>query len=357
MIVKDESEVIERCLASVKPLIDHWIIVDTGSSDGTQKIIQEFMKDVPGKLYERKWVDFSHNRNEAMALAKGHGDYLLFIDADERLPAGATLPPLTQDYYMIPVKLGSSQCLKVFLIKNSLSWKWQGVLHEELVCEEAQKMGSIDTFALFGDTLDGNRSKDPNKYRKDAQVLEKALLKEPNNSRYVAFLGQSYLSAQDYALALKAFEKRVGMGGREEEVYWAAYNVAKLQEQLNYPSEIFIANYCKAHQFRPTRAEPLFSLAHYYFKTKNFLLAYLVSQLGSTIAMPQDVIYVESAVYEYQLPFLQALSAFELGKRTEALKLLETLQKRPNLPLVVQQEIKQNIRSIKAANIQANLNL
>ena len=41
MIVKNESKVVERCLDSVKSLIDYWVIVDTGSDDGTQKVIRE----------------------------------------------------------------------------------------------------------------------------------------------------------------------------------------------------------------------------------------------------------------------------------------------------------------------------
>ena len=85
MIVKNENKVIKRCLASVKPVIDYWIIIDTGSTDGTQETIREFMKDIPGELYEYPWVDFAHNRNQALALSKDKGDYLLFIDADEQL--------------------------------------------------------------------------------------------------------------------------------------------------------------------------------------------------------------------------------------------------------------------------------
>ena len=80
MIVKNEAAVIERCLASVRAHIDHWVIVDTGSTDGTQALVRDALKDVPGTLFERPWVHFGHNRSEALALAQSHGDYLLFTN-------------------------------------------------------------------------------------------------------------------------------------------------------------------------------------------------------------------------------------------------------------------------------------
>ena len=54
MIVKNEAPVIRRCLASVCPLIDSWVIIDTGSNDGTQEIIREYLRDIPGELHERR---------------------------------------------------------------------------------------------------------------------------------------------------------------------------------------------------------------------------------------------------------------------------------------------------------------
>jgi glycosyltransferase involved in cell wall biosynthesis len=70
-------------LESVKSIIGYLVIADTGSTDGTQNIIKELLRDIPGELYERPRVDFSHNRNEALHYALGKSDYLVFIDADD----------------------------------------------------------------------------------------------------------------------------------------------------------------------------------------------------------------------------------------------------------------------------------
>src|ERR1700722_1191850 len=106
MIVKNEAPVIRRCLDSVRSIIDYWVIVDTGSSDGTQDIIRDHLKDLPGELHERPWRDFAHNRSEALTLARAHGDYSLIIDADDvlEIPEGFQLPDLTADSYVVDIK-------------------------------------------------------------------------------------------------------------------------------------------------------------------------------------------------------------------------------------------------------------
>lgn len=164
MIVKNEADVIRRGLASSKPLIDYWVIVDTGSTDGTQDIIREFMKDMPGELHERPWKNFAHNRNEALKLAKGKSDYILIIDADETFEyePGFKLPELDENLYHIMTKHGGMRYERVQLIDSKIDFEWRGVLHEALYNPEPVTRGSlVGIYDIYG--LDGARSKDPKK--------------------------------------------------------------------------------------------------------------------------------------------------------------------------------------------------
>ena len=80
MIVKDEEDVLEECLNSVKDLADEIIIVDTGSTDNTKAIAQKYTD----KVFDFKWNDdFAEARNESLKYAGG--DWILILDADEEL--------------------------------------------------------------------------------------------------------------------------------------------------------------------------------------------------------------------------------------------------------------------------------
>ena len=80
MIVKNEEQVLKRCLDSCADLADEIIIVDTGSTDGTKKIAAEYTD----KIFDFEWIgDFSAARNYAFSLCSM--DYIYSVDADEVL--------------------------------------------------------------------------------------------------------------------------------------------------------------------------------------------------------------------------------------------------------------------------------
>jgi pantoate--beta-alanine ligase len=84
MIVKNESKIITRLLESVASFIDTYCICDTGSTDNTPKIIQDFFntKNIKGKIVYEPFQNFEHNRNFALRSASGMADYLLLLDAE-----------------------------------------------------------------------------------------------------------------------------------------------------------------------------------------------------------------------------------------------------------------------------------
>ena len=89
MIVKNEAHVIVRCLESVRPLVDYVLIEDTGSTDGTQQIIADWLAaaNIPGRVIEEPWRNFAYNRSHVMEKLRevDSVDYALIIDADDRL--------------------------------------------------------------------------------------------------------------------------------------------------------------------------------------------------------------------------------------------------------------------------------
>ena len=115
-------------------------------------------------------------------------------------------------------------------------------------------------------TQEGDRTKDPLKYKKDAEILEKALVEHPNHQRYQFFLGETYRALGDREKALKSYEKRITMeGGWQEELYLSLLYAAKIRSQLKMDNAIIEESYQKAIQFRPLRAES------YYRDLRNFI--------------------------------------------------------------------------------------
>ena len=203
MIVKDEGSILDRALFSVAPHIESWTIVDTGSSDNTLDVAHNSLRQLPGKSFQRPWVNFAHNRNEAMELAHTYFDfdYLLTIDADEFLEMPKFLGS-EHDVLSTLVHHQGKVGLRPLLIRRGYPGRWQGRIHEDLSFEGS--WGLLDGSKVCSYN-DGARAKRPDKHNQDLMLLFEEIAEHPNDPRWYYYLGATYMAAGDYEQAKKAF--------------------------------------------------------------------------------------------------------------------------------------------------------
>ena len=324
MIVKNEARVIRRCLDSVRDIIDYWVIVDTGSTDGTQDIIRAHFQDVPGELVERPWRDFAQNRSEALALARPRGDYTFIIDADDalELQAGFQLPRLSADSYQIDIQDTNIRYQRTQFVSNALAWRYAGVLHEYLTCEGAGPTGTLPLTMRRNHA--GARRRDPSTYLNDVAVLEAELGREADPfliSRYTFYLAQSYRDSNQPERALEAYLKRADLGYWHEETCVALLQAARLMQTLERPAEDVLAIYSRARQACPDRAaEALHGAARYCRLGDRFEEGYQYALAGLNLARPGGGLFVETWIYDYGLLDELAVCAYWTGRYAASLE-------------------------------------
>lgn len=322
MIVKDEQAVIERCLASLKDILDYWVIVDTGSSDQTKSLILSSLQNIPGELHERPWENFEKNRNQALALARGKASYILFIDADEALSISKAFKKsdLVEDFYKFRlIERSQTDVYRISLIKDHPSWFWKGVIHEAIYSSQPMRGALLETIVKQSFMKDGKRTQDPAKFLKDAAILEKALQEEPSNTRYMFYLAQSYGNAGLYSESIAWYEKRAQILDYAEEVFWSHYCIGLLHEHIGSDASHFIKAYTMAHRLEPSRAEPIYQLACYYYRSNNPLAAYALAKSALSFSIPENYMYCHAWIYNYATLLLIAESAEKLGFTEEAI--------------------------------------
>lgn len=327
MIVRNEAAVIERCLASARPWIDTWVICDTGSTDGTQDVIRSALADLPGTLHERPWQNFGHNRNEALQLASSHADYLLLLDADMTVDGDpGALSDLDADAYLVPV-LGDPEYWMPYLVRAALPWRYEGATHEYLTTKGPYRRVRLQGLRLHHHADGGSRH---DKFTRDRDLLSQALEQDPNDSRAVFYLAQTYRDLGDTPKALELYRRRAAMGGWDEEVFYSLYQTGVLLAQHDWPSAVnaLIA----AWNARPTRAEPLYELAAGFRQRGQYAAAHLFCTRGMAIAPPDDILFVSGWVYRWGLAFEYSVSAYWVGEFEAARDACLKLAARADLP-------------------------
>ncbi|PGC29421.1 glycosyl transferase [Bacillus pseudomycoides] len=352
MIVKNESKIIERCLNPTKSIIDFVSICDTGSTDGTPEIIENWCREnnIPGTVHHEPFKNFGYNRSLAVSLAQKtypEADYLLLLDADMVLEVKPHFDKckLDKDHYLTMQYDPQIKYWLSRLLKASLPWRSVGVTHEywdldrsKLKADQVTYFDTVEKLdsLIINDQGDGGSKSD--KFERDKRLLLEGIHDEATppdlKIRYMFYLAQTLSILNELDEAIKWYKKRVEAGGWAEEVFYALLRIGLCYERLantaSFQREQFITESEKnkskvdqstidtfihqeeqffalatiylqnAWEYRPCRAEPLSHLARMYrLKAKNNLSLMYALQ-GKEIPFPkEDILFVDYHVYDY----------------------------------------------------------
>ncbi len=155
MIVRDEDQFLADCLTSVQGVVDEIVVVDTGSQDSTV----ETAKSLGARVFHHPWDDdFAAARNRA--LAECTGDWVLSLDADERLdPAtkheirAAVAQPGVDAWYLRMVSVegetpAGDEIRMIRMFRRTPGTRYVGRIHEQVVQDIPNKKWG-DCQAIF----------------------------------------------------------------------------------------------------------------------------------------------------------------------------------------------------------------
>ncbi len=234
MIVRNEEEVLARCLSSVADIVDEIVIVDTGSTDTTIDIANSFN----ARIFHHEWTDdFADARNVSFEAATS--DYILWMDADDVLLPDdrARLIELKErlekdvyylryDYAQDPA--GNSICLlyRERIVRNRQDVRWIYPIHECLslppgIASEVVEITITHRRTAAGAAVDTNRN---------LRILERAVDEERyrDDPRVRYYLGKEYHDTGAFATAIATYRSFLEMEkGWVEDRFCAHYRLAQ----------------------------------------------------------------------------------------------------------------------------------
>ena len=329
MIVKNEAHIISDTFDNLLQYInfDYWIISDTGSTDGTQELIKNYFKskNITGELFQDEWRDFGYNRTLALQHANKKSDYLFIFDADDSIHGDFKLPPDSLfNKEMYNFKFGGDHVAYVrpLLIANNLEWKFNGVLHEFLTCVSKNVEGTVLSGNYYVESgRKGSRSKDPEKYKKDAEILKRAYyveLEKPDkglSNRYAFYCAQSY---KDCGMNKEAIEwyKMVAdkINTWVQEKYYSCFVLGELYMREN-DFENSIRYLTKSIIFDNQRIEGVALACELFLRREMYLLCCsLGEQFLGHMSPPPDKLFLFESFYFNHVEYSCSIAGFYCRK-------------------------------------------
>ena len=345
-IMKNEAVNLPRMLDAAGPHVVGCAVLDTGSTDDSIKIVTDWFAahDKPCVVGHAPFEDFSQARNEGLRLARSCDidyDYLLLCDADMELVVEVPWPKLTAKSHALMQTNGLVRYFNVRLLHCTETVEYVGKTHEVLTPVEPPV--AIQGGIYYRDHETGTNRAD--KYVRDIKLLKEEILADPMNPRHIFYLIQSLSGAGRIEQARNMCDYRVRMEGHPEEIYWTLLQAAQFDQMLNRDDALIEHEFIKAYSYRPTRAEPLHYLAKHHAKLGQNRVALLYASVAASMPVPQEILPIELAVYEWMALDTLMIVAAACGDTVWARWAAKALRKR-RVPKDDAERIKENIEAI-----------
>jgi len=341
MMVKNEEERILVSLKSVIGIIDAIIIYDTGSTDKTMSIIQNFCAEHKINLYmiQGDFIDFATSRNILLGYAdKINVQYLLLLDGNDQLRGGNFLKEFIQnssaDIFFICQEWWSGALDKFYnirLIKTRTGYKYTGSVHETINTKNAQPVLRLpDNIVIYQDrTKDNGKSK--TRYKRDYELLIRDYEKDMKNTRTLFYLAQTCMCLHNYEEALKYSKLRIDLEGFQEERFLSFIRAGDCCLKLNHSWYDALTWYTKAYE-HSQRVEPLVKIADHYRDENKWYIAYMYIHEACSLHYPKNaILFVDKSAYDYCRWHVMSVVATHVNKIDEGKKAcLQALKTSPN---------------------------
>lgn len=333
MMVKNEKKRLHVSLESVKDFANSLIIYDTGSTDETIQILKDFSEknDIPLRLKEGEFVDFSTSRNVALDFADTFDDvdYLLLMDTNDELRSGDKLRQFAMDMknnvstgFFVAQEWWSGEYNRYYnlrFIKAREGWRYRGSVHEWLKNTKDRDGEGPPTIRISDHdiVLYQDRTQDDDKsskrYVRDKDLLMNDYVLDPKNTRTIFYLAQTFSCLNDFENAFKYYKLRSTMDGFQEERFHSFLRAGGMLEKLERPWDEILPWYMNAFEHSP-RVEPILKIAEHYRLLNKWLVSYTFLSMACSLNYPEHcILFIEKRDYDYKRWHMLGIVAYYAG--------------------------------------------
>lgn len=325
LIVRNEEHCLGACLDSVKDWADQIVVVDTGSTDSTLQVARQY----GAQIEYFKWTnDFAKARNYSLQFATG--DWILVLDADERLASGTELlsalkDPSYEGYYLtIKSPLGVEDFVAedhvVRLFRNHKGYEFTGAIHEQIAGSIKERKGQ-DRVGFSNIIINhiGYMPEEIHRKQKavrNSQIIKSQLAERQEDVFLLYSLGTELIQQEQYVeaynVATKALKNMNGSEGYFKEVLLLAL-MASLKNKTYAECEALFAN---ALIMMPLDSDILFLSGLRQALLGNYFIAGEMFGKGglNTVLVPPQLLYaIVGEIYYRQGIWQEAARAFRLS--------------------------------------------